>query len=129
MKISLFLGAGASTNYGMPTTRQFKEDLARRHARERVDAGKNGGEPDVLSDLLSTSNSLDIEHVLLLADTIGELDKTEAGGELIRNSGRLGRQLEDVMRIGKTARREVFTLYEWGNSRDEHVRELLGPLL
>ena len=131
MKVSLFLGAGASTNYWMPTTCELKEELAKEHAKG---TGKTGGaagdgEPDVWSCLLSDSNSLDIEHVLLLADTVDRLNKTEGGRELVRNSGRLGRQLEEVMRVGKVARQRVFEKYAWDHNLDEYARELLGPLV
>ena len=134
MKVSLFLGAGASTNYWMPTTRELKEELAKEHAKGK---GKRGGaadddddvESDVWSCLLSASNSLDIEHVLLLADTVDGLNMTEAGKELIKNSGRLGLQLKEVMRVGSAARQGVFKKYAWNHELDEFARELLGPLI
>lgn len=133
MKVSLFLGAGASTNYWMPTTRELKEELAKEHAKGK---GKRGGAvdddgngPDVWSCLLSASNSLDIEHVLLLADTVDGLNETEGGRELVKNSGRLGRQLEEVMRVGRVARQGVFRRYAWDHRLDESARELLGPLV
>ena len=134
MKVSLFLGAGASTNYGMPTTREFKECLAKRHAenarKEEGEAGAGGGgEPHVWSDLLSGSNCLDIEHVLLLADTVDALKKTEHGRRLIAGSGRLGRALGEVMRLGGAARREVFQKYAWDHEFDESTGGLLGPLV
>ena len=128
MKVSLFLGAGASANYLMPTTRELKEGLAKKHAEDEED-GTGAGEGDVWSDLLSDSNGLDIEHVLLLADTVDRLKKTEHGGRLVGNSGLLGRQLEEVARVGETARREVFRRYAWNHDFDGVAADLLGPLV
>ena len=130
MKVSLFLGAGASTSYWMPTTLKLKEELAERRAKDAEGGGAgSGGEPDVWSDLLSDSNGLDIEHVLLLADTVDALYRTERGRHLIANSGRLGRTLKEVMGVGREARREVFRRYAWDHDLDENARDLLGPLV
>ena len=125
MKVSLFLGAGASTSYFMPTPLKLKEDLAEEHAEDE----KGCGEPGVWQDLLSTSNVLDMEHVLPLADTVDGLNRTAAGRVLIGNSGRLGLQLEEVMRLGRAARREVFRRYAWDHDFDESADGLLGPLM
>ena len=129
MKVSLFLGAGASADYPMPTTRGLKEDLAKKHAEDEKVGGTGGGEKDVWSDLLSDSNDLDIEHVLLLADTVDRLKKTEHGRRLVGGSGLLGRQLEEAVKIGKTARREVYRQYAWNHDFDEVAAGLLGPLV
>ena len=129
MKVSLFLGAGASADYPMPTTRGLKEDLAKKHAEDEKVGGTGGGEKDVWSDLLSDSNDLDIEHVLLLADTIDGLKGTEHGSHLIRNSGRLGKRLEEAAKVGEAARREVFRRYAWDSILDEAAVRLLGPLV
>lgn len=128
VKVSLFLGAGASTNYFMPTTRELKEDLAKEHVGEKGTGGSADGE-GVWSDLLSDKNGLDIEHVLLLADTVDGLNKTEAGRKLIEGSGRFGLQLKEVMRLGGAARREVFRRYSWDYDIGEGVHGLLGPLV
>ena len=132
IRVSLFLGAGASTGYWMPTTVELKEELAKKHAADEKEKGGGTGDsggPDTWSDLLSASNGLDIEHVLLLADTIDKLYDTEAGRHLVKGSGQLGRQLEEVMRVGRAARREVFRRYAWDHDLDESADELLGPLV
>ena len=133
VKVSLFLGAGASAHYLMPTTRELKDALAKRRAEDYAGgAGRGGagaGEEGVWSDLLSDSNGLDIEHVLLLADTVDGLKGTEHGSHLIRNSGRLGRRLEEAARVGEAARREVFRQYAWDHDFDEVAARLLGPLV
>ena len=127
VKVSLFLGAGASTNYLMPTTRELKEDLAKDYAGDEKGAG--GGKDGVWSDLLSDSNGLDIEHILMLADTIDRLNETEAGKKLIEGSGRFGLQLKEAMRLGRVARREVFRRYSWDYDIGDGVRDILGPLV
>lgn len=133
VKVSLFLGAGASAHYLMPTTRELKDALAKRRAEDYAGgAGRGGagaGEEEVWSDLLSDSNGLDIEHVLLLADTVDGLKGTEHGSHLIRNSGRLGRRLEEAAKVGEAARREVFRQYAWDHDFDEAAARLLGPLV
>ena len=47
----------------------------------------------------------------------------------MRSSGRLGRQLEEVMKVGRAARREVFKRYAWDHELDESAGRLLGPLV
>ncbi len=66
MSISLFLGAGASVPFGMPTTKQFKEKLS--------------GIPEIqdealMKELLSAPDLEDIEHILQAIEDIENIDK------------------------------------------------------
>lgn len=66
-RITLFLGAGASAPYGMPTTRKIKEKIS-------MD-GANFPNQDLIND----EEFPDIEHVLDMLDEIIKFSEPRAG--------------------------------------------------
>ena len=67
MKIALFLGAGASVPYGMPTTRELRNKL------------RQGGLDFPRRDLLDSDQFPDIEHILSVLDQLLNFIRSRAG--------------------------------------------------
>lgn len=93
-RIALFLGAGASAPYGMPTTEKLREKLGRDFPRQ---------------DLLKGNQFPDAEHILQVLDDEIRFAKTPAGeyhrginpsfDEAIKNSERARSHLENLVRL------------------------------
>ena len=67
MKIALFLGAGASVPYGMPTTRELRDKIQ----DDDVDFPRK--------DLMDSAQFPDIEHILSALDELISFASTRAG--------------------------------------------------
>lgn len=146
MKIALFLGAGASAPYGMPTTRELQEKI--RH-----------GKPDFpRKDLLDISRFPDIEHVLSALDQLisfaessaGKLYEEYGGGGPEDGSGASGRSfstgdarrraanknssdafkahVRESRRSKEIIERLITRNYRWNPSNDRRAEKILKPL-
>ena len=145
MRIALFLGAGASVPYGMPTTRELQDKI--RH-----------GEPDFpRKDLLDAGRFPDIEYVLSALDQLIAFAESragrlyaESGGGAPEGDGAAGRTFStgDARRRGahKTSsdafkahvheshkakeivERLITRNYTWSTSNDDNAEKILKPL-
>ena len=115
MKIALFLGAGASAPYGMPTTSLLKEIL------------KKPSFP--LEKILDHVAYPDVEYILPALDSIISFSESEGGKlwDICEPSS-----FNDVTTRAKNAKQiienEIFLRYKWDSSRDLTARELLEEL-
>ena len=145
MRIALFLGAGASVPFGMPTTRELQDKI--RH-----------GEPDFpRKDLLDSDRFPDIEYVLSALDQLIAFAESragnlyaESGGAAPEGGGATGRTFStgDARRRGahKTSsdafkahvhesrkakeivERLITSNYKWNPSNDDSAEKILKPL-
>lgn len=110
-KIALFLGAGASVPYGMPTTKGLMENLEGRFPR-----------PDLLDKYP------DVEHILQILDQEVRIVKTKAGNHhcSINNDFRdnLSKTILSKLLIDSTIRQD----YKWDPSYNQTAEEILGAL-
>lgn len=110
MKISLFLGAGASVPFGMPTTKQFKERLS-------VVSNENKH----ITQLLQNSKFSDIEYVLRAIEEIRYIG--EYGGSILEyvrsventNGDKI---LSELPKLEKDIHKSVYDLYNSDNVKD-----------
>lgn len=115
MKVALFLGAGASAPYGMPTTSQLKEIL------------KESSFP--FEKILKNDAYPDVEYILPALDKIISFSKSEGGKlwDICEPSS-----FRDVTTRAKIAKKiiedEIFLRYKWNPSYDLTARELLEDL-
>ena len=110
MKISLFLGAGASVPFGMPTTKQFKEILS-----------ETPNENKYITQLLENPKFSDIEYVLRAIKEIRDIG--EYGDSILeyvrsvenRNEGKI---LSELPKLEKNIHKLVYDLYNSDNVKD-----------
>ena len=114
MKIALFLGAGASVPYGMPTTKDLWDKI-------RQDSP---GLPR--RDILDSGGFPDIEHVLSVLDQAIQFSESRAG-KLYAGSGggspkhRSSKTIEDIFSMRSIRRHEAHAII--ANAFKLHVRE------
>ena len=127
MSISLFLGAGASVPFGMPTTKQFKEKLS--------------GIPEIQDEaimrgLFSALDLEDIEHILQAIEDIENIDKH---GKmflerlLFTSEPKLtGLSFDELLNGLDSCRRaiikQVYKLYSFDNTNIEKVKTHYDPI-
>lgn len=147
MKLALFLGAGASVPYGMPTTKELRKKI---DARD-LDFPRR--------DLLDSSEFPDIEHVLSALDELGNFVHSRAGklyakfdadadangeeepvghvgasrasrerGENEHIDGRFESYVEDSRDSKEIIERLITQNYKWDPSHDESAGKILRPL-
>lgn len=134
MKIALFLGAGASVPYGMPTTADLWDKI------------KQGGLDFPRKDLLISDQFPDIEHILLVLDQLfgflrsraGELcaefmnsrpDNVEhASNEILFAAKKFNSHIQDSHRSKDTIEQLITHQYKWNPSNDVKAEKILGPL-
>ena len=150
MRIALFLGAGASVPYGMPTTRELRDKI------------KHGGLDFPRSDLLDSGRFPDIEHVLSALNQMiafaesraGRLYAESGGGPPVDGDGggggaagrtfstRGARRSEahkisadafkahasESRRSKETIERLITQNYRWDPSNNESAEKILKPL-
>lgn len=147
MKIALFLGAGASAPYGMPTTKDLWDRIR----------GSNPGFPR--KDLLDPHRFPDVEHVLSVLDQLITFAGSRAG-KLYAGSGGGGPEdksdgtLEHIFTVRNIRKREACKIiasafklyvgesrnskkiieklmarsYKWNPSSDKDAEKILRPL-
>lgn len=116
MKISLFLGAGASAAYGMPTTRGFKAHMMK----------KCGGKPEWL-DVLSGGE--DIEEVLTAVMEIASMPDTRGGLHLENRHPQVKETFKSMKRLEDLIKHEVHEAYSWDARYNATLDAVLGPWL
>lgn len=134
MKIALFLGAGASVPYGMPTTRELREKI--RH--DDLDFPRK--------DLLDPDGFPDIEHVLSVLDQLLSFLQSRAGGlytEFTTNPpdkkehapSALEFSIERLVSYVNASHKskeiieDIITQnYKWSTSKNASAEKILGPL-
>lgn len=145
MKIALFLGAGASVPYGMPTTKELKDKI------------KYGDLDFPRKDLLDAGQFPDIEHVLSVLDQLIDFAESRAGKlytmpaddnalpeattlsqsyqsfapySQLRQCADQFKQYVNLSRRSKDiVERLIYQYYKWDPSHAETAEKILGPLL
>lgn len=117
MKVALFLGAGASTPYGMPTTRELLEKIR----ADRRDFP--------LKDLLGSPNFPDIEHVLDALNDVARFAKSP-GGRLYAGQppGEFASFAAAAERSQKIIEDRIYSSYKWDPEHDHKASHVLGRL-
>lgn len=115
MKVALFLGAGASVPYDMPTTAMLKEIL------------KEAQFP--FEGILTRRDYPDVEYILPALDDIIRFSESDGGRFWVTCTGD---QFNDFIRKAKTAKRiierEIFARYKWDPSHDSTAQDLIARL-
>ena len=117
MKIALFLGAGASTPYGMPTTSELLESIRR-------------GAADIpLKGLLGSPGFPDIEHVLAALDDV-ERFAASAGGKAYAESakGEFPGFAAAAAQTRRAIEERIYSSYRWDTKHDHTAESVLGML-
>ena len=123
VKISFFLGAGASAPYGMPTAGEFMKLLQNR--------GRNRRRWQEVIDALGASSAEG------LFDRLGDTARyfgTDAGrsvrSRLLKSApGGPTRWMRDVPGLEADLRDRIFEAYRWNPENDALLCAILGPLL
>ena len=113
-KIALFLGAGASAPYGMPTTKDFLDKLGRDFPRR---------------DLLEHGQYHDIEHILLILDQTIRFAKQEAGKYHCQIDSDFRDKAEKSKKAKKIIERLVRSHYKWSPSNNPVAEKILTTLI
>ena len=111
-RTALFLGAGASVPYGMPTTRGLMKKLGRSFPRR---------------DLLG--KYLDIEHILQILDQEARIAKSNAGIHHCKINQALRDNLDRTEGAKKTIEDLIRSHYDWDPQHDSTADGILKPLL
>ena len=127
MNILLFLGAGASVPFGMPTTKEFKDRLL------AMPEFKDHG---IMKELLSVPDYEDIEHVLRGIEDIEAIGKC---GKKFLNSLKatdkqyskldFGKMLEELDLCRKNINKYVYEFYSFDKSKKGMVKTHYDSLL
>ncbi len=134
MRIALFLGAGASVPYGMPTTKDLRDKIRR-------------GDSDFpREDLLDSDRFPDIEHVLSTLDQLlgfmhspaGQLyekfiktapsEETRDKHSYMLAVERFRTYVEDSQASKEIIERLITQNYKWNVSNNESAEKILRPL-
>ena len=117
-RVALFLGAGASAPYGMPTTSELKE---------RINADSNGFPSQ---DMIDDKEFPDIEHVLDMLDKIIKFAKSRAGKHYAeRVDGSFSNYVTKATVSRKTIMNLIAASYKWDPSYDSAAEVILSGLL
>ena len=134
MKIALFLGAGASVPYGMPTTRELRDKIQ----DDDVDFPRK--------DLMDSAQFPDIEHILSALDELISFASTRAGILYMKfsptesGSGNYAQPINGLdnhefmsyVRQSYTSKDSIEKLitenYNWDPSHNENAEKILRPL-
>ena len=115
MSLALFLGAGASVPYGMPTTNELKDVL------------KTVEFP--FGEMLNRPEYPDVEYILPALDDITNFSESEGGKfwSIYRRD-----HFNEMVNKAKLAKRiveqEIFLRYKWDTLNDSSAQNLLGRL-
>ena len=116
MKVSLFLGAGASVAYGMPTTRDFKDRMA----------AKCGVDPEWVGAL---AGGEDIEEVLTTVREVARLPGTRGGTYLESRHPQIRKSTESMGRLEDLIKHEIHEAYTWDPQHNAALSSVLGTWL
>lgn len=132
MKIALFLGAGASAPYGMPTTKELWDKI------------KRGNLDFPRRDLLDSDDFPDIEHVLSVLDQLITFADSRAGrlcAEFVAGvscnecdspahqfAKRLKSHIDDSRSSKEIIEQLITEHYKWDLSNNEYAEKILRPL-
>ena len=119
MKISLFLGAGMSAPYSMPTTAEFKDIMFRKYGQRRA-----------WRRLLADAALPDIEHVWAAVESFRNLSASP-GGEYWADDicSNRGMERHEVAELQAALEDEVFDAYRWDPRNDPLLSSVLAPVL
>lgn len=116
MKVSLFLGAGASAAYGMPTTKAFKTQMMK----------KCGGKQEWVNMLDSCE---DIEEVLTTVMEITSFLKTRGGRHLESHHPQIKETFKSMKSFENIIKHEVHEAYSWNARYNAVLDSVLGSWL
>lgn len=118
MKIALFLGAGASVPYGMPTTAGLWDRM------------RSAGTALPLESMRHSAEFPDAEHILYVVGQMIDFAETRAGRLYARHdTGGTFSDSVDKSRSLKTVLEEIIPAsYKWSPSHNQAAAEVLGPL-
>lgn len=118
MKIALFLGAGASVPYGMPTTAGLRGKM-----RSIVASPPLKGMEDA-------SEFPDVEHILSVADQMISFAESRAGQLYSRHdaSGMFSDSVAKSRSFKESLEEAIFDNYRWRKSYDSAAAMVLGQL-
>lgn len=135
MKISLFLGAGASVPFQKPTTLEFK----RRFTRDSY--GNSRKDPRLRDAILNHHEYPDIEHVLQALREIREFENSKGGkfitwlgdGLLFRYSNSHTVKYDELVRseitpLENEIKKAVFDYYRWDSSVNATLRKIYDSI-
>ena len=142
VKIALFLGAGASVPYGMPTTKKLRDKID--HKSFPID------------DILDSSQFPDIEHVISTLDQLNNFAQSKAGKLYAEfesrpkgadrmpkferkveraarasngySAGKFGSYVAKSRGAKEIIEQLITRYYKWDPSRDESAEKILRPL-
>lgn len=116
MKVSLFLGAGASVPYGMPTTRDFKDRMAT-------------GRADDPEWAVAMAGGEDIEEVLTAVMEVARLPDTRGGRHLESRHPQIMKSIESMRRLEDLIKHEIHEAYSWDPRHNAALDSVLGAWL
>ena len=118
MEISLFLGAGMSTNYGMPTTAQFRSLMLSKYQQETA-----------WRLLLEDTDLPGMEDVWAAVASYNNLASTPGSGYLIQKLEDAGVERHEMATLQVALEHEMFNACRW-QSRNNHLLDsVLRPIL
>lgn len=113
-KMALFLGAGASVPYGMPTTKGFLDKLDDNFPRH---------------DLLGHAKYTDVEYILVILDKTIDFARQEAGKYQCKRDGEFKEIAERSKDAKKTIDRMIRSYYKWTRPSNRAAEGILAPLI
>src|SRR4030065_1868015 len=131
-RIILFLGAGASTCFGYPTTKQFIDGL-----RAEL-AISSAAEVQLLNKILSIQGFSDVEHVLELLDLLQSVNRHPFTDFIqtypsVINFGETASSFSDLLHSAKRLRdkiqEDVFRQYEFNPDSLVKINDVYSPLI
>lgn len=118
MEISLFLGAGMSTNYGMPTTTQFRSLMLSKYLQQAA-----------WRRLLEDTDLPGMEDVWAAVESYNNLAATPGSGYLIQKLEGAGVERREMATLQVVLEHELFNACRW-QARNNHLLDgVLRPIL
>ena len=116
--VSLFLGAGMSAAYGMPTSSQFRDRMLRKCQRRRA-----------WRRFLEDPKLQDIEDVWAALDSLDAFASSPGSGYWIRRLERAGIEPRELSGLRDALKSELFAACRWRPDNDFLLDAVLGPVL
>ena len=118
MNVSLFLGAGMSSVYGMPTSPQFKNRMLRKCTRRPA-----------WRRFLEDPDMRDIEDVWAALDGLDGITAVPGSGYWIRRLANAGIDPRKLSGLLNALERELYDACRWDPRNDPLLDAVLGPVL
>ena len=118
MNVSLFLGAGMSAAYGMPTSSQFRDRMLRKYPRRRA-----------WRRLLEDPELRDMEDVWAVLDSLDGFAAASDKEYWIRRLKRAGIEPRELSGLRDALESELFDACRWRPDNDFLLDAVLGPVL